>query len=77
MAISESIRSELDAVFDARIETECFYKSLELIGSGSDYAMVYSFRRQVERWASACDALEKTLRQRALPLVEDFEGATK
>ena len=77
MAISESICDDLAAVFDARVEAECFYKSLELVGEGTDCSMVYSFRCQIDRWASACDALEKTIRQRALPLVMDFEGATK
>ena len=68
MAISESIRSDLDAVFDARTETECFYKTLELLSP--DHVVVHALRLQVERWGAACDALEKTIRQRALPLVE-------
>lgn len=75
MAISESIRSELDAVFDARTEVECFYKSLEWLSP--DHVIVHSIRCQVERWSAACDVLEKTIRQRALPLVEDFERATR
>lgn len=77
MAISESIRRELGAVFDARVEAECFYKSLEVLDPGSENPMVYALRCQIDRWASVCDALEKTIRQRALPLVEDFESLTK
>lgn len=81
MAVSESIRHELIAVFSARVEAECFFQSLELaqdeVRSGSSNPMIYAFRCQVERWAQACDDLEKTILQRALPLVEDFEGVSK
>ena len=50
MAISESIRSDLDAVFDARTETECFYKTLELLSP--DHVVVHALRLQVERWGT-------------------------
>lgn len=77
MAVSESIRVELAAVFDARVEAECFFQALESVSPETTVPMVYAFRRQVERLSLACDALEKTLRQRVLPLVEDFEGVSK
>ena len=78
MAVSESIRAELSAIFDARVQAECLYKALESVETREETnAMVYLFRCHVERWAAACDAFEKTIRQRALPLVEDFEGATR
>lgn len=78
MAISESIRDELNALFDARVQAENLYQALELVGD-QDYLnpVVYLMRCHFERWASACDALEKTVRQRVLPLLEDFEGATR
>lgn len=81
MAVSESIRDELSGVFSARVEAECFFKSLELAQdeekNGNSNPMIYAFRCQVERWALACDVLEATLRKRVLPLVEDFERAVK
>ena len=81
MAISESIRHELSAVFSARVEAECFFQSLELAQdeekNGNANPMIYAFRCQVERWAAACAALETAVRQLALPLVEDFEGAAR
>lgn len=78
MAISESIRAELIAVFDARVQAENLYEALESVGD-RDFLnpIVYQMRCHVERWAAACDALEKTLRQRAVPLIEDFERVTK
>lgn len=77
MALSESIRTDLSAVFDARVEAECLYRSLESIDPDMTVPMVYAFRCQIERIASACDALEMTLIQKVLPLVEDFEGVSK
>jgi len=77
MAVSESIRAELSALFDARVEAECFFQALESVSPETTVPMVYAFRCQVARWSLACDALEKTLRQRVLPLVEDFEGVTR
>jgi hypothetical protein len=77
MAISESIRRELSAVFDARVEVDCFCRSLEELDPRSENPIVFVLRCQIDRWASACDALEKTVIQRALPLVQDFESLTK
>lgn len=71
MAVAESIRSELDAVFEARTEAESFYKTLEWLAP--DNVLVHTIRCQIDRWAVACDALEKTVRQKAVPLVEDIE----
>ena len=78
MAISESIRVELIAVFDARVQAESLYQALESVGD-QDFLnpIVHQMRCHVERWAAACDALEKTLRQRAVPLIEDFERVAK
>ena len=77
MAISESIRHELSAVFDARVEVDCFCRSLEELDERSANPIVFVLRCQIDRWASVCDALEKTVIQRALPLVQDFESLTK
>lgn len=77
MAVSESIRLELDAIFDARSEAVCLYEALESVQGDSSSPLVYLVRRHVERWALACDALERTLRVRAVPLLKDFEGVTK
>lgn len=77
MAVSESIRAELAAVLQARVEAECFFQALESVSPETTVPMVYAFRCQIERVDQACSALEKTLRQRVLPLVEDFEGVSK
>jgi len=77
MAVSESIRTELAALFQARVEAECLFRALESISPETTVPMVYAFRCHVERWSLACDELEKTLRQRVLPLVEDFEGVAR
>lgn len=78
MAICESIRLELNALFDARVEAENAYQALELVsGDQLSNPIVRLFRCHAERWASSCDALEKTLRQRAIPLLEDLERATR
>lgn len=75
MAISESIRDELNALFDARVQTENLYQALELVGDQDNlHPVVYLLRCHAERWASACDALERTLRQHAIPVLEDFES---
>lgn len=78
MAVSKSIRDEMAAVFDARVEAQCFYKALEAAElDQSSNPMIYAFRCQVERLDAACEALEVTIRQRVLPLLQDFEGITK
>lgn len=81
MAISESIRSELCALFDVRVELDCFCKSLELVqneeSSGNSNPLVYVLSCYLERLGVASDALERTLRRNVLPLVEDMERATQ
>lgn len=81
MAISESIRSELNALFDVRVEFDCFCKSLELVQdeerSGNANPLVYVLSCYLDRLSVASDALERTLRRNVLPLVEDMERATK
>ena len=81
MAISESIRSELSALFDVRVEFECFCKSLELVQdeerSGNANPLVYVLSCYLERLGVVSDSLERIVRQRVLPLVEDFERVSK
>ena len=78
MAISESIRDELNALFDARVQAENLYQALELVGDQDRLnPIVYLVRCHIERWASVCDALEKTLRQNAIPLIEDLAAIKK
>lgn len=81
MAISESIRSELNALNDVRVEFDCFCKSLELVQneerSGNSNPMVYVLSCYLERLALVSDALERTLRRNVLPLVEDLERAVQ
>lgn len=71
MAVCESIRLELGAVLDARAEADAFCRVLDLLDESSPFA--HAFRCQLERMVLASDALEKTLRQRALPMLQDLE----
>ena len=81
MAVSESICAELSAIFDAVTEAQCFVDALEIVQdevrTGKSNPLVWSYRYQLDRLALACEALESTLRQKALPILSDFERATK
>lgn len=78
MAISESIRAELNALFDARVQAENLYQALEQVGDQDHLnPLVCLMRWHTERWAEACDSLEKTLRQKAIPLLEDFDASRR
>lgn len=75
MAISESIRTALDDVFDAHCEVDALVKSFQAIeGEGAFNPIVYTMQRQFERYTNKCEALEKIIRQQALPLLEDFDA---
>ena len=76
MAIAKSIRASLDDVFEASCEIDALLKSFMAIeGDGASNPFVDTMRRQFDRYSAKCEALEKILRQQAIPLLEDFDAA--
>lgn len=76
MAISKSIRAALDDVFEASCEIDELLNSFKVIeGDERSNPLVYTMRRQFDRYSAKCEALEKILRQQAIPLLEDFDAA--
>lgn len=74
MAISKSIRAALDDVFEASCEIDDLMRSFRAIEGDVSNPIVDTMHRQFERYSSKCEALEKILRQQAMPLLEDFEA---
>lgn len=74
MAISQSIREQLDSVNEAFAEAHCFIKAFETIDEYGSIHWIGAVSRQLERLSESSEKLEKLLRQQALPLLEDFDA---
>ncbi len=81
MAASKSIREALSALSDNILETESLSRTCaDLAGMEADPAppaWVFVFERHMERIKTSAEALEVLIRQKALPLMEDIEGANQ
>lgn len=79
MATSQSIRDEFQALSDSVLELETFAKiSDSLIGDNPDAPQwPWFLSQQVDRINEAMEALECTLRTKAIPLMEDMDRLAK
>lgn len=74
MAISQSIRDQLDSVNEALGEAECFIKAFEAIDECGSIHWIGAVSHQIRRLSESSESLERLLRQQALPLLEDFDA---
>ena len=76
MAISKSILSALDDILEVSSEFDAFIRACESLAPDLTVnPLVYVASKQLERHLNRCEELEKILRHRAIPLLEDFEKA--
>lgn len=76
MAVAKSIREGLNALNDTVFEVQTLAKvMLDLAHGGEDEPQwPWLFSVQLERVQQAAEALEIVLRQKAIPLLEDFDS---
>lgn len=74
MAISQSIREQLDGLNEALAEAESFIKAFEELDRDGGASWVFAVSRQLCRISASSEKLECTLRQKAMPLLEDFDS---
>lgn len=79
MAASKSIREALSVLSDHILETDSLAQTCTDLAGSDPSAPVWVFviERHMERIKEAAEALEVLIRQKALPLMEDIEGANQ
>lgn len=74
MAIAQSIHDALDGLNEALCEADSFIKAFEAIDNRGSIHWVNAVSAQLERLSTRSEKLEILLRQKALPLLEDFDS---